>query len=130
MARRNNTILWPFSPDPPSLLAAIFDCLSDNRLLAELWLIRANSRPGYPLRALWRAYVASFVLNLGSTNDLIRRLHADKGLRKVCGFGDILPHRTTFNRFITRAVPPCRPGRGGLCGRHQQAPGRASRAGG
>lgn len=102
MARRNNTILWPFSPDPPSLLAAIFDCLSDNRLLAELWLIRANSRPGYPLRALWRAYVASFVLNLGSTNDLIRRLHADKGLRKVCGFGDILPHRTTFNRFITR----------------------------
>ena len=97
-----HTIPWPYRPDPLSLLAAVFDCLHDSKLLAALWLVRAGSRPGYPLRPLWRAYVASFVLNLGSTNDLIRRLHADKGLRRVCGFGDRLPHRTTFGRFIGR----------------------------
>ena len=45
---------------------------------------------------------ASFLLNLPHTNALIRRLHHDRALRGVCGFGDILPHRTTFNRFISR----------------------------
>lgn len=53
------------------------------------------------MRALWRAYLASFVLNLPHTNALIRRLEDDAGLRTVCGFGR-LPHRTTFNRFISR----------------------------
>ena len=39
---------------------------------------------------------------LGCTNDLIRRLEADASLRRCCGFGPTLPHRTTFNRFISR----------------------------
>ena len=51
---------------------------------------------------LWRAYVASFVLNLPHTNALIRWLSEDAELRAICGFGDQLPHRTTFNRFIQR----------------------------
>ena len=89
-------------PDKTAALSAVFANLSDASLLARLWLYRANSRPGYPLRSLWRAYVASFVLNLGSTNDLIRLLMRDRQLRRLCGFGDLLPHRTTFNRFITR----------------------------
>ena len=58
-------------------------------------------RQGYPLRALWRAYIASFVLNLPHTNALIRRLEEDQDLRELCGFRR-LPHRTTFNRFIQR----------------------------
>ena len=87
---------------PLAALPAVFANLSDGPLLARLWLYRANARPGHPLRALWRAYVASFVLNLGSTNDLIRRLDTDAGLRRLCGFGRTLLHRTTFNRFIAR----------------------------
>lgn len=63
---------------------------------------RYTGRPGYPLRSFWRAYIARCVLNLRDTNDLIRRLQDDPGLRAVCGFGDQLPHRTTFNRFIRR----------------------------
>jgi hypothetical protein len=56
------------------------------------------------LRALWRAYVASFFLNLPHTNGLIRELQDDPQLRELCGFpyGAPLPHRTTFNRFISR----------------------------
>ena len=59
-------------------------------------------RRGYSNKTLWRAYLASFILNLPSTNELIRRLQEDSALREVCGFGDSLPHRTTFNRFINR----------------------------
>ena len=52
--------------------------------------------------ALWRAYLASFLLNLPHTNALIRPLQQDHELREVCGFPGELPHRTTFNRFILR----------------------------
>ena len=62
---------------------------------------RPTGRQGYPLKALWRAYVGSFVLNLPHTNALIRRLEDDPAFRILCGFGH-LPHRTTFNRFILR----------------------------
>ena len=62
---------------------------------------RPTDRKGYPLPALWRAYLASFVLGLPSTNALIRRLQDDPELRLLCGFNQ-LPHRTTFNRFVNR----------------------------
>ena len=39
---------------------------------------RPTGRQGYPLKALWRAYVGSFVLNLAHTNALIRRLEDDR----------------------------------------------------
>ena len=62
---------------------------------------RKNHRPGYPLKAMWRAYVASFVLNLPHTNAIIRRLYEDPELRRLCGFyGPTLPHRSTFNRLF------------------------------
>ena len=47
---------------------------------------RPVGRQGYPLRALWRAYLLSFLLNLPHTNALIRRLHADTELRRLCGY--------------------------------------------
>ena len=61
---------------------------------------RYNGRPGYPLAVMWRAYLASFFLNLAHTNDLIRRLHGDSELRAACGFIGPFSHRRTFNRFI------------------------------
>ena len=63
---------------------------------------RFNGSPGYRLGPFWRSYVASFILNLPHTNALIRRLTEDRDLRSLCGFGDVLPHRSTFNRFIRR----------------------------
>ena len=102
MALVHDTVTVGARPAPWTTLEAIFDALSDGRLLARLWVYRINGRPGWPLRPLWRAYVASFFLHMNSTNDLIRRLEQDAELRGVCGFGDVLPHRTTFNRFIAR----------------------------
>ena len=83
-------------------LAAVFSSLDDAALLARLQDYRPTGRPGYPLKALWRAYVASFILNLPHTNALIRRLEDEPDFRYLCGFLGPLPHRTTFNRFIQR----------------------------
>lgn len=71
-------------------------------LLDILQLYRLNGRPGYPLRALWRAHIVRFILGLPTVNAMIRRLESDYYLRIACGFREHLPHRTTFNRFTTR----------------------------
>ncbi len=51
---------------------------------------------------MWRACLASYILGLTSTDALIRQLEEDTKLRRACGFGATLPHRTTFNRFFVR----------------------------
>jgi IS5 family transposase len=84
-----------------SELEGIYEALSDDALISRLQEYRWTGRPGHSVRALWRAYLASFVLNMPSTNALIRRLEEDAGLRALCGF-DELPSRWTFGRFIVR----------------------------
>ena len=69
--------------------------------LTQLGEYRLRGRKGYPLGALWRAYLVTFILNLPHTNGLIRCLQQYPELRRLCGF-EQLPHRTTFNRFINR----------------------------
>ena len=80
-------------------LQAAFREIDARALLAHLEAHRYHGRHGYPVAAMWRSYLASFFLNLASTNDLIRRLHGDPALREACGFR-VLPGRRTFNRFI------------------------------
>ena len=75
--------------------------LNDTGLLQRLEAYRLVGRRGYSLKALWRAYACTGLLNLHSTNAIIRRLRHDFELRKLCGF-TILPHRMTFNRFVNR----------------------------
>ena len=83
-------------------LRSIFDIIDDEPLLASLAHHRWNGRPGWSLRALWRAYIAGYMLGLPTANALIRRLQDDAALRNVCDFEDDLPSRWTFNRFISR----------------------------
>ena len=77
-------------------------CLDDKAIIERLQAYRPTGRPGWPLRTMWNAYLASFFLDLPHTNALIRRLEDDPALREVCGFGDALPCRRTFNYFIAR----------------------------
>lgn len=90
----------PFSPSIAEVKAGL-DAVDATALIDRLSSYRQTGRRGYPLASLWRAYLASFVLNLPHTNALIRRLEDDLELRLLCGFSR-LPHRTTFNRFIRR----------------------------
>ena len=83
-------------------LKSILDTIDPEPLLAHLEKPRSASGPrGYRVSALFRAYVASYVLNLPHTAALVRRLQDDAELRMLCGFSGI-PHRTTFSRFFTR----------------------------
>ena len=94
----------PADPPTPAHLreiAAALDTFDDAALIKRLKQYRWTGRPGYPLRALWRAYVCSFLMNLSSTNALIRELQDNLDFQELCGFS-ALPHRTTFNRFIAR----------------------------
>ena len=86
----------------PAGLANILDSVDATPLIGRIKADRFNGRHGYEPQVLWRAYLASFLLNMHRTNALIRRLEEDATLRRVCGFGRKFPHRTTFNRFITR----------------------------
>ena len=84
-------------------LSAIFSAIDDEPLLSALARYRWTGRPGWSLRALWRAYIAGYTLGLPTTNALVRRLQDDPALREVCGFtGGALPSRWTFNRFVSR----------------------------
>ena len=91
------------SQESPGLLEIrkVLDAVDATALLDRLMAYRRTGRHGYPLRSLWRAYLASFILNLPSTNALIRRLQDDLEFRLLCGFST-LPQRRTFNRFILR----------------------------
>ena len=88
--------------EPFSDLRAVLNVLRDDDIVAQLNAYRPTGRPGYDQRVMWRAYVASFLLNFPHTNALIRELQVNQALRDLCGFGDELPGRRTFNRFIQR----------------------------
>ena len=87
-------------------LAAVFDILDDAALLDRLRQYRPTGRQGYPLRSLWRSYVASFILNLPHTNALIRRLCEDPKLRSLCGFAGGLPERPSTASFSACPTTP------------------------
>lgn len=88
-------------------LGKVFDCLPETRLEAKLGFQRWVGCSGYPIRVMFRAYLASYFLNMRNINSLIRRLQEDVVLRKICGFSSLmpLPHRRTFNRFMDRVEP-------------------------
>ena len=62
--------------------------MDDRPLLDALQAYRRTGRPGYPHRAMLRAYLAKFILNIRYNNQLLERLRGNRKLREVCGFGD------------------------------------------
>ena len=72
--------------------------------MAKLQLERRIGCSGYPIQTMLKASLASYFLNMGNTNALIRRLQEDVALKKLCGFTKLerLPNRRTFNRFMDR----------------------------
>ena len=83
-------------------LAAILDGLKDQPLLDVLQDYRRTGRPGYPLRAMWRAYITKFLLKVRYNNEFLERLRGSRKLRAVCGFGDEVPSESALSRFVNR----------------------------
>ncbi len=83
-------------------LAAILDDLNDEPLLNSLQEYRRTGRPGYPIRAMWRAYLVKFLLKIRYNNQLLERLRGSRKLREVCGLSDDVPSESALSRFVTR----------------------------
>ena len=83
-------------------LAAILDDLNDEPILNSLREYRRTGRPGYPIRAMWRAYLVKFLLKIRYNNQLLERLRGSRKLREVCGLDDDVPSESALSRFVTR----------------------------
>jgi hypothetical protein len=70
-------------------------------------------RPPADRAVLARAFVAKAVFNLAATNLLIERLHADKSLRRLCGWerAGAVPSESTFSRAFTEFAASALPWR-------------------
>lgn len=105
MADADSTPSGPTCHIPRSgygFLAAILDGLDDQPLLDALQQYRHTGRQGYPLRAMWRAYLSKFLLKIRYNNQLLERLRGSRKLRTVCGLGDDVPSESALSRFVTR----------------------------
>lgn len=96
-----------YQSSPPAksgyrFLAAILDGLNDQPILDTLQQYRHTGRPGYPVRAMWRAYLCKFLLKVRFNNELLERLRGSQRLREVCGFGDEVPSESALSRFVSR----------------------------
>ena len=83
-------------------LSAILDGLDEQPILNALHQYRRTGRKGHPLRAMWRAYIAKFLLKIRFNNELLERLRSSRRLREVCGFGDDVPSESALSRFVSR----------------------------
>ena len=94
------------SVQPPKsgygFLSAILDGLNGQPLLDALQQYRRTGRKGHPLRAMWRAYIAKFLLKIRFNNQLLERLRGSRKLREVCGFGGGVPSESAMSRFTSR----------------------------
>ena len=60
---------------------------------------RQNCRPGYPPRAMLRAFCTKYLLGERFTQTFIERLQSSERLREIVGF-DQVPSASTFSRFF------------------------------
>lgn len=85
-------------------LQAVFGSLDDASLLEALRGPIRRGPKGHSIQVLWRCYVAKYRMGLASTDALIRALHDNPYLAKVCGIEspDAIPHKSTFSRFFAK----------------------------
>lgn len=106
MARHNNdtsTVKRIQLPDVGyHYLTQNLDSVDDRALVMLLRRQRRNGRPGYHPRAMLRAWLAKYKLNIRYNTQLVEKLKLDSDLRKVCGFGDDTPSESTFTYFTKR----------------------------
>ena len=107
MAIIPQTTLFRWEDDIGSLgdlerLSLVFDTLPDENLMRLLEKHRGKGRDDYPVRAMWNAYLAGFVLQHPTIASLRRELRRNVQLRYLCGFNHLkkVPGAHNFSRFI------------------------------
>ena len=88
------------------LLRATLDAIEQTpeaqAIIREVLDLRRNTRPGYPPRAMLRAYCLKFILNERFNVGLIQRLTDSAKLRQLCGFKGEIPSESAFSRFFKK----------------------------
>ena len=59
--------------------------MPDEEIVRRLRKIRKNGRNDWPVEAMWNTFIASYVFNHRSVNDLLRELSRNSQLRQICG---------------------------------------------
>ena len=83
-------------------LDAIEQTPESQEIIREVLDLRRNTRPGYPPRAMLRAYCLKFILNERFNVGLIQRLADSAKLRQLCGFKGGIPSESAFSRFFKK----------------------------
>ena len=93
-------------PAPPahgySQLQRILALADYEPLLERLRQYNHTGRPPYPVKAMWRAILLKYLLNLSYNTDLIDGLRSNPRLRHLCGLGDRVPSPSMLTRFFQR----------------------------
>lgn len=87
-------------------LKLLFENLPDDQLIKALEEERGKGRDKYPVRAMWNAFLALFVLQHLTMASLIRELNRNVQLRYLCGFEHLskVPKAHNFSRFIGKLM--------------------------
>ena len=84
-------------------LEGVFDALDDSDLLSTLNGKVHRGCQGYPVAALWRSYLASYVLNIPTVASLTRALASNPAFATVCGIHPAaVPTEATYSRFVAK----------------------------
>ncbi len=87
-------------------LESVLENLHDEELLEALESERWTGRPGYPIGVMWRTWIASYVRDISTIQELIRTLHRDPILATRCGIrsDDEIPTRFAYYRFVKKLI--------------------------
>ena len=102
--------------DLERLKLAIYN-MPDEKIIGKLRKIRKNGRNDWPVEAMWNSFIASYVFNHRSVNELLRELSRNSQLRQICGFKpvffkqengtykiEIVPSESAYSRFLANLI--------------------------
>jgi transposase, IS5 family len=87
-------------------LESVIENLHDEELLEALESERWTGRPGYSIGVMWRTWIASYVRDIPTIQELIRTLHRDPLLAVRCGIhsDQEIPTRFAYYRFRDKLI--------------------------
>ena len=87
-------------------LSAVLTNLNDEELLEALESTRWTGRPGYPIKVMWHTWIASYVRQIPTIQELIRTLRRDPLLALSCGINSDseIPTRFAYYRFRDKLI--------------------------
>jgi len=82
-------------------LRLVLEYVPDEVLMEALEDERGKGRNDYPIRAMWNMTLAGVVYEHVSVASLLREMHRNSSLRRVCGFGlGKIPTVWSYTRFL------------------------------